>query len=404
MKYAPPRCHRRLVQEFAIFSAHRSSCAKLDMIKIQIEATWRIGTSEAELADPLLFRLLEAVQAFGSLAKAAQNLGFSYRHIWGSLGKWEKAVGRPLVRLERGRGAKLTDFGEKLVRAEQTARSRLEQQIETVQRDLEHELSAELLRGTTNLVMHASHDLALAHVRDLLQKIHGIQLHLQYQGSLESLDALAQGRCDIAGFHLPEGGLETDFFLHRRAFKARDHTLIRCATRTQGLMVAAGNPKAIRALPDLTRRDVRMINRQPNSGTRLELDQLLREAKLDSALIAGYDSFEFTHLAVAATIASGMCDVGFGIEAAAVQYKLGFIPLLRERYYLACRNEIVGARPVSSLIAVLKSPEFAALTGSLAGYDWAGVGETLSAEVVLGAWNGSGPSVLRPEAKSARSR
>jgi molybdate-binding protein len=236
----------------------------------------------------------------------------------------------------------------------------------------------------------------------LLQKVHGIQLQLQYQGSLESLDALAQGRCDVAGFHLPEGGLQTDFFFHRRAFKARDHTLIRCATRTQGLMVAAGNPKAIRALPDLTRRDVKMINRQPTSGTRLELDQLLREANIDSGLIAGYDTFEFTHLAVAATIASGMCDVGFGIEAAAAQYKLGFIPLLRERYYLACRNEIVNARPVSSLVAVLKSPEFGALAGPLAGYDWAGVGETLSAELVLGGRTGSG--VLVPEAKSARSR
>ena len=373
------------------------------MIKIQIEAKWRIGTSEAKLADPLLFRLLEAVQASGSLAKAAQALGFSYRHIWGSLGKWEKAVGRPLVRLERGRGAKLTEFGEKLMWADQTARSRLERQIETVQRDLEHELSAELLRGTTTLVMHASHDLALAHLRDLLQKKHGIQLQLQYQGSLESLDALAQGRCDVAGFHLPEGGLETDFFLHRRAFKARDHTLIRCATRTQGLMVALGNPKRIHGLPDLTRQDVRMINRQLNSGTRVELDQLLREAGIDPGSIAGYDTSEFTHLAVAATVASGMCDVGFGIEAAAAQYRLGFIPLLRERYYLACRSEIVHARPVSSLIEVLGSAEFAALAGTLAGYDWAGVGEILGAEVVLGARNGAG-NVLRPEAKSARSR
>lgn len=374
------------------------------MIKIQIEANWRIGTSDAELADPLLFRLLEAVEASGSLAKAAQSLGFSYRHIWGSLGKWEKAVGRPLVRLERGRGARLTDFGEKLMRAEQTARSRLERQIEAVQRDLEHELSSELLRGTTNLVMHASHDLALAHLRDVMQKQHGMQLQLQYYGSLESLDSLAQGRCDLAGFHLPEGGLETDFFLHRRAFKARDHALIRCATRTQGLMVAAGNPKGIHGLADLAGRDVRMINRQPNSGTRLELDQLLREANIDRAMIAGYDTFEFTHLAVAATIASGMCDVGFGIEAAAAQYKLGFIPLLRERYYLACRNEIMNAPPVSSLIAVLKSAEFAALAGKLAGYDWAGVGETLSAEVVLGARGGSGGPVLRPEAKSGHSR
>ncbi|HZF19547.1 MAG TPA: substrate-binding domain-containing protein [Burkholderiales bacterium] len=374
------------------------------MIKIQIEANWRIGTSETELADPLLFRLLEAVQTFGSLAKAAQALGFSYRHIWGSLGKWEKAVGRPLVRLERGRGARLTDFGEKLIRAEQTARSRLERQIETVQRDLEHELSAELLRGTTVLVMHASHDLALPHLRDLLQKVYGIQLQLQYQGSLESLDALAQGRCDVAGFHLPEGGLETDFFLHRRAFKARDHTLVRCATRTQGLLVAAGNPKAIRGLLDLTKRDVRMINRQPNSGTRLELDQLLREAQIDPASISGYDTFEFTHLAVAATIASGMCDVGFGIQAAAAQYKLGFIPLLRERYYLACRSEIVSAQPLKALIATLKSQEFAMLAGQLAGYDWTGVGESLDAESVLGVRNGTGGRFLRPEAKTTRSR
>jgi len=371
------------------------------MLKIQIETSWRIGTSELELADPLLFRLLEAVQDCGSLARAAQVLGFSYRHIWGSLGKWEKAVGRPLVRLERGRGAKLTDFGEKLVRAEQTARSRLERQIEAVQRDLEHELSAELLRGTTILVMHASHDLALAHLRDLLQKQHAIQLQLQYQGSLESLDALAEGRCDVAGFHLPEGGLETDFFLHRRAFKARDHTLIRCARRTQGLMVAPDNPKKVRSLLDLSRGDLRMINRQPNSGTRLEFDQLLREAAIDPGSIAGYDTAEFTHLAVAATVASGMSDVGFGIEAAAAQYRLGFIPLLRERYYLACRTEIVGAQPLKALIAVLRSAEFAALAEALAGYDWAGVGETLSAEAVLGERT-SGR--MHPDAKSTRGR
>jgi putative molybdopterin biosynthesis protein len=99
-----------------------------------------------------------------------------------------------------------------------------------------------------------------------------------------------------------------------------------------------------------------------------------------------------------------MCDVGFGIEAAAAQHKLGFIPLLRERYYLACRSEIVDAPPMRSLIAVLKSPEFAKLASGLAGYDWTGLGEKLSAEVVLGARNSGGNAVLRPEAKSARGR
>jgi len=375
------------------------------MITIKIETNWRIGTPEVELTGPLLFRLLEAVQLSGSLAQAARSLRFSYRHIWGLLGKWEKAVGRPLVRLERGRGAKLTEFGERLMWAEQVARARLDSHIEAVQRELQTELSAELSRGISNLVVHASHDLALSHLTELLHKQHGIGLRLEFHGSLESLDSLAQGRCDLAGFHLPEGGLETDFFSHRRAFKLRDHTLIRCATRTQGLMVAQGNPKGVHGLPDLTRREIKLINRQPGSGTRVELDQLLREAGIDAASIPGYNTFEFTHLAVAATVASGMCDVGFGIEAAAAQYRLGFIPLVRERYYLACRNEVAGGKPVKSLIAALKSPEFDALVKGLAGYDWTGVGELMNAEGTLGTRaGGGGRIVLQPEAKPTRAR
>jgi molybdate transport repressor ModE-like protein len=374
------------------------------MIRIQIETSWRTGASGETLADPLLFRLLDAVRISGSLAESARTLGFSYRHIWGLLGRWEKAVGKPLVRLQRGRGAKLTEFGEKLVWAEQTARSRLGDQIDSVQRELESELSAELSRGVTSLVMHASHDLALPHLRDLLQSSHGVELQLQFHGSLESLDALAQGRCDIAGFHLPDSGLDADFLFHRRAFKPRDHALIRCASRTQGLMVANGNPKDIHGLPDLAKPGVRMINRQPGSGTRLELDQLLREARIDPAGISGYETAEFTHLAVAATVASGMCDVGFGIEAAAAQYTLGFTPLIRERYYLACRNDILNAHPVGSMIAVLSSKEFGSAVERLAGYDWAGVGEVLSAESVFAKQAGGNHRMLRPQVKPASVR
>ncbi len=169
-------------------------------------------------------------------------------------------------------------------------------------------------------------------------------------------------------------------------------------------MVAHGNPKGIRAIADLTRPSVRMINRQPGSGSRLELDQLLREAGIDPSAIDGYDNAEFTHLAVAATIASGMCDTGFGIEAAAAQYKLGFIPLLRERYYLACRNETVQARPVKLLIETLKSAQFESLAGSLAGYDWTGVGDLLPAETVLAGRTVGTRTLVSPEAKPVRPR
>jgi len=100
-----------------------------------------------------------------------------------------------------------------------------------------------------------------------------------------------------------------------------------------------------------------------------------------------------------------MCDVGFGIEAAAAQYRLGFIPLVRERYYLACRTEVAGGKPVKSLIAALKSPEFEALVKGLAGYDWTGVGELMNAEGALGTRaGGGGRIVLQPEAKPTRAR
>ena len=112
-----------------------------------------------------------------------------------------------------------------------------------------------------------------------------------------------------------------------RYLDPRQHMVIGFATRTQGLMVAKGNPKGIHDLSDLTRPQVRLINRQRDSGSRIEFDELLSGAGIDPAAIDGYQTEEFTHLAVAATVAGGMADAGYGIRAAAAHYGLDFIPL-----------------------------------------------------------------------------
>ena len=113
--------------------------------------------------------------------------------------------------------------------------------------------------------------------------------------------------------------------------KPRAHRLIAVASRTQGLIVAAGNPKEIRGVADLVRDDVRIVNRQKGSGTRALLEYLVSEAGIDRTRINGYQNEEFTHAAVAALIAGGQADAGFAVEAAASQFRLGFVALATVR-------------------------------------------------------------------------
>ncbi len=117
--------------------------------------------------------------------------------------------------------------------------------------------------------------------------------------------------------------------------KPDTHCLIHLAVRSQGLFVRMGNPLGVHAMEDLMRREVRFVNRQVGSGTRLLLDLILAARGIDPARIEGYNNGEFTHAAVAAYIGSGMADVGFGVETAARRFGLEFVPVLKERYFFA---------------------------------------------------------------------
>lgn len=108
-----------------------------------------------------------------------------------------------------------------------------------------------------------------------------------------------------------------------------------------GLLVAKGNPKRIWKIDDLFQPSIHFVNRQPGSGTRLILDLLLAQAGNTGMSIKGFESVELTHAAVAAYVASGKADAGMGVETAARQFGLDFVPLLNERYFLACSEELM---------------------------------------------------------------
>lgn len=349
---------------------------------LQLTARWLAGNEEL---DPRLLPLLRAVARTGSLNQAVASLKLSYRLAWGLLGTTERLLDQPLVVLERGRGARLSPLGEMLVAADAAATRVLSGKLAAELRSLNRDVTALRRQAPARpLVIHASHDLAMAELRETLPRSKGIVLDLLFRGSLECLADLTRKQCDIAGFHVPEASADEDVYApYRPWLGVRSLKLLRFVTRRQGLIVARGNPKRIKSLGDLASDRVRFVNRQPGSGTRLTLDHLLRVAAIPSSRINGYRSEEFTHAAIAATIASGMADAGFGIEAAARQQGLDFVPLAMERYYLAARAATLARPTAQTLLAALKSAAYQKRVRALPGYGTDGIGEAVSAREVL---------------------
>ena len=348
---------------------------------IRLTARWE--TDESGL-DARLIPVLRAVAREGSLNRAVSVLHLSYRHAWGLLGKMERVLGQTLVVMERGRGARLSQFAEQLLEADATAANILNRELAPTLLALNREASPRSARFAKPLLIHASHDFALAELKALLSDSRSAALELHFRGSIDSLVSLARRECDLAGFHAPDNSVDSAGLApYRRWLSGRDLRLIRFVSRIQGLMVRRGNPKRLRSLGDLAARNVRFVNRQPGSGTRLCFERLLAAAKLQPEQITGYEVEEFTHAAVAATVASGMADAGFGIEAAARRGGLDFIPLLSERYYLAARAATLAQPPARALLGEMKGPAFMKCLGALPGYRADGTGEILSVRDAL---------------------
>ena len=350
------------------------------MLRIKLAYTFApSGGLRAQLDNPL-FEILSAIHASGSVGQAAARLQLSYRHVWGELKRWEAALAAELIVWERGKRARLSPFGEKLLFAEQRAKMRVMPQVDNLVAEMEREFALAFDPDTHVIPMVASHDLALARLKEFMARDAGLHLDLQFRGSLESIAALSRGECQLAGFHVSEDRARGS--LTQKAFKSLlkpgRHKLINFVGRQQGLMVAAGNPKRIAGIADLARPELRFVNRQRNSGTRLEIEQLLAKAGIAGSDVNGFDSAEPTHLAVAAAVASGQADVGFGIQAAAAGFGLDFLPLLREQYYFVCLKEAVDQPAIAKLRELLRRHEWQGLVGDLPGYDIDGAGNVVA--------------------------
>ena len=327
---------------------------------------------------PLLARMLATAEVRPPVVRAEMT-----RKVLSPLGEDEflrvtlGRVGERLVATPLHRGAGVITS---LVRADGLVRiPRFSEGVNVGDR-----VEVELLRRRDEIertiVCIGSHDPAIDVLANHIARTWpGRRLTAANVGSFGALLARKRGESHVGGCHLLDEatGVYNLPFL-ARVLGGRPAVLVHLAMRDQGLMVRPGNPARVASLADLARPEVRFVNRQKGSGTRVLLDYELKRRGIDAAAIRGYEREEFTHLAVAAAVQGGSADVGLGVLSAARALNLEFIPLLREQYDLVVGAEFWEQDVLAPLRAALASAELRREIQALGGYDAARMGEVLA--------------------------
>jgi putative molybdopterin biosynthesis protein len=200
-------------------------------------------------------------------------------------------------------------------------------------------------------------------------------------GSLGGIIALQRGDAHIAGSHLldPKTGEYNLKYIYQY-LKDIHVNVYGFVGREQGLIINQGNPRGINGLQDLVIPGVHFINRQRGAGTRVLLEYHLTKLGIETSAITGFDQEEYTHLGVAAAVASGRADCGLGIASAAQALNLDFIPLFTETYQLIIPKNFVSIDLLAPLFEEINSTQFQEAVTTMPGYDISDMGK-LVAEV-----------------------
>ncbi len=244
------------------------------------------------------------------------------------------------------------------------------------------EVSVHLYRSASEIdrtiLIQGSHDLTIDLIAQFLSN-RGLRLSSANLGSLGGLIALRRGEAHLAGSHLldPESG-EYNIRYIEEYLPDIPVVVLALIYRDQGLILSEGNPRGINSLTDLTRSEITFINRQRGAGTRVLLDYHLKEMDLPHEKIRGYDREEYTHLAVAAAVSSGLADCGLGIHAAASALGLDFLPLFQERYDLVIPKKHYASSLMIPLLEILEDQNFRQMVDGLPGYDTSIMGKIIA--------------------------
>ncbi|MDR1728825.1 MAG: helix-turn-helix domain-containing protein [Acidobacteriota bacterium] len=206
----------------------------------------------------------------------------------------------------------------------------------------------------------------------------GVEAVVAYRNSSQSLELLKKSLVHVAGSHLrDEATGESNLPAVRKNFPKGSVAVISYAFWEEGIVVARGNPKGIRTVADMARKDVSIVNREPGSGIRQMLDSHLKQNGVSPQRVKGYGNVAAGHLPAAWQVKTGVADCCLATKTAACIFGLDFIMLERERYDLVIRKQNLNHPGVQVLLDTLGRTAFRRELEGLGGYDTRIAGDRL---------------------------
>ncbi len=276
-------------------------------------------------------RLIDQLDKLENLQAAAKHCNYSYRKAWNILQDLESLFRQPLVLKQRGKGTQLSELGRLLLANKKDIDVLFRDSLMSAERKANLILK-NLYNDIQALIIIASDSEKLELLRQL-----NLNIELHIDGSGQALLAYAEGKCNIAGFHIGLGGhnkKQIDAYL--QYLDSKHDQFIALEHRQQGLISHPDRP--VTSLQQMIEQDLTFVNRQQDSGTRNLLNQLLQEQNIQAEQLNGYYHEEHTHLAVASMVSSRQADAGLGIRSAAERLKLQFTPISNELYFLVFKS------------------------------------------------------------------
>lgn len=319
-------------------------------MRIQIRPTLVFGHKSAK--DPAvidlvwLTELLRDIDQGKTLVSACKKAGLSYRNVWQKVNEVEEALGFKLMDRVRGHGSQLSEYAHYLIQ--------FIDDFDEKTRRLGQTSLAHLEEGFAQFRVKSEKRWSLASSSDpIIQKVMGgvDRFDLTIAGSGEALERLLNYEVDMAGFHVSDPQASKTI---AKRLQKEGMQVFPVMKRVQGLMIAKGNPHNITRLKDLVRPNIRFINRQRSSGTRLLLDTALSKEGIDPKKIKGYENEEFTHSAIATSILAKKADVGMGVKSVALENGLDFIQVKDEVFFLAMRDELVLNKDIGKFVRKIR--------------------------------------------------
>jgi len=325
-----------------------------------------------KLLDEERAKLLLLINKYGSILSASKQLNIPYTRAWEYIMKIENIFGRKIIEARRGGrgggGAKLTEDGLKLLNMYQRSYLKHLKKELSILEDKRY-----IERGA--IIYIGSDDILLKQIIRLI-RIEGYRIEPYYIGSLKGLAALILGESDFTGIHLydPESDTYNKPYIERYS-KGMELTLLNGYKRLQGF-VSREEYTLDEILDKLFKGELRFINRNPGSGTRILIETLFKKYMDENGLkeypekyIKGYDEYVNTHLEVASKVMEGYADVGLCLKWCANYYGLSFTPVKWEKFDFIVRSEDLNKAPIKALINILRGSEFQRILRESDGYD-----------------------------------